>query len=369
MLKAVIACGGTGGHITPALAIADMLKKNFNGAQIIFVGTKKGMENELVTAAGYAIKPLAVVGLPRKITPGALRALYLAGQAVREAKRFLREVTPDLVIGTGGYACYPTLQAATELRIPTAVHESNAVPGLAVRLLARRVDRVWLNFEEAGRYLGDKGRLLVVGNPLRGDIGSGAGRRPLPTGCRQMVLSFGGSLGAERINAAMLSVMRRELGHPEIYHLHATGGRAYEAFSQAFSAAGLAGAPNLEVRPFIADMPRQMATADVTICRAGAMSISELSAFGKAAILIPSPNVTGNHQYINAKALADKKAALLIPEAELDGETLTCAINELLNNDAERFRMGEAIRRFSRPEAGRLIFEDVCYLLKNQNNG
>ncbi|MBE6594385.1 MAG: hypothetical protein E7644_01160 [Ruminococcaceae bacterium] len=223
MLKAVIACGGTGGHITPALAIADMLKKNFNGAQIIFVGTKKGMENELVTAAGYAIKPLAVVGLPRKITPGALRALYLAGQAVREAKRFLREVTPDLVIGTGGYACYPTLQAATELRIPTAVHESNAVPGLAVRLLARRVDRVWLNFEEAGRYLGDKGRLLVVGNPLRGDIGSGAGRRPLPTGCRQMVLSFGGSLGAERINAAMLSVMRRELGHPEIYHLHAKG--------------------------------------------------------------------------------------------------------------------------------------------------
>ncbi|MBQ8340275.1 MAG: UDP-N-acetylglucosamine--N-acetylmuramyl-(pentapeptide) pyrophosphoryl-undecaprenol N-acetylglucosamine transferase [Clostridia bacterium] len=367
MLKTVIACGGTGGHIMPALAMADMIKANFSGARIMFVGTEQGMENALVTAAGYPIKTFRVLGLPRKVSLRAVHALYLAQRALREAKSFLKEWQPHIVIGTGGYACYPTLRAAAELRIPTAVHESNAVPGLAVRLLSDRVDRVWLNFAEAGGYFKDQNRLLTVGNPLRGIMEGNGEKRPLPHGCKQMVLSFGGSLGAERINAAVLEMMRWEREHPEIYHLHATGKHGYEEFMKNFSAAGLQGEKHLEVRAFIADMPRQMAASDVTVCRAGAMSISELAAYGKAAILIPSPNVTGNHQYINAKALADKNAACLLRESELTGEELVRQISRLLQDHEARRTMSENIRCFSRPDAGRLIYEDMRYLLKTAN--
>ncbi|MBE6629371.1 MAG: undecaprenyldiphospho-muramoylpentapeptide beta-N-acetylglucosaminyltransferase [Ruminococcaceae bacterium] len=363
-MRVVITCGGTGGHIVPALAIADIIRENEPHAEILFVGGKNGMEKELVTRAGYEIRLLDVQGLSRRISFSNFRAVARAIRASGEARRILKSFRPDLVIGTGGYACYPTLRAAISLRIPTAVHESNAVPGLAVKLLAPRLDRVWLNFEKAREALPKRSRTLVVGNPLPRGY-----RTPtpvaMPEGCEKMLLSFGGSLGAERINRAMLSLMKSEAAHPQIYHVHATGKREYDKMHADFCAAGLDACKNLCLLPFITEMPRYMAAADVVISRAGAMSVSELAALGCAAILVPSPNVTGNHQYKNAAALSEMGAAVLIREEELEKE-LAPAILTLFSDGERRRQMSRNIREFYHAHANKRIWRDILLLKKRK---
>jgi UDP-N-acetylglucosamine--N-acetylmuramyl-(pentapeptide) pyrophosphoryl-undecaprenol N-acetylglucosamine transferase len=363
-MKMIVTCGGTGGHITPALAIADTVKMNTPGAEILFVGSERGMENTLVRNAGYDMHALRVEGIARSLSPKNLRTLYFAARAVGEAKQLIRAFSPDIVIGTGGYACYPTLRAAAMLGVPCAVHESNAVPGLAVRRLAARVDRVWLNFDTAKRELPKASKTLTVGNPLPVGCKQGGGVFTLPGGCRRMVLSFGGSLGARELNRAVLELMERERDLSDVYHCHATGKREYDRFCAEFSARGLAKHPNFEVLPFINDMPRRMAAADVVICRAGAMSISEIAAAARAAVLIPSPNVTGNHQYKNAKALADAGAAHLITEGELAGGALCETVMSLLSSKEKRRALSRAVSAFAHPDANRLIFEDIQKLIE-----
>lgn len=357
-------CGGTGGHITPALAIADTVKMNDPCAEILFVGSERGMENTLVRGAGYDMRALRIKGIVRSLSPENLRALYFAVKAVGEAKQLIRAFAPDIVIGTGGYACYPTLRAAAVLGVPCAVHESNAVPGLAVRRLASKVDRVWLNFDAAKKELPRAAKTLTVGNPLPVGFKQGGGELRLPEGCRRMVLSFGGSLGARELNRAVLDLMERERDLTDVYHCHATGKREYDHFIAEFSARGLTGCPNLEVLPFINDMPRRMAAADVVICRAGAMSISEIAAARRAAVLIPSPNVTGDHQYKNAKVLADAGAACLVTEDRLKDGALCKTVLSLLDSKEKRRSLSSAVSAFSHRRANRLIFEDIQKLIK-----
>ncbi len=363
-MRAIITCGGTGGHITPALAIADIIRENEPASQLLFVGGTGGMEGEMVSHRGEEIRLLEVEGLARSLSLSNLRALYRAARARREAEALLREFRPEIVIGTGGYACYPTLRAAIALGIPAVVHESNAVPGLTVKLLASRLSRVWLNFEKAREALPSSAKALVVGNPLpRGYT------RPeplsLPKGTKKMLLSFGGSLGAKALNRAILALMQREREHPEIYHLHATGKREYDQMYAAFCAAGLEKCANLRLVPFITDMPRCMATADLVISRAGAMSVSELCALGRAAILVPSPNVTGNHQYKNAAALAERGAALLLREEELD-TSLDGAVLAMLSDGERRMEMSHAIRQLYDPRANQKIWQDILALQKGK---
>ena len=360
----IVTCGGTGGHITPALSIADTVKMNDPRAEILFVGSERGMENTLVRDAGYDMRSLRVEGIARSLSPKNFRALYFAVKAVGEAKQLIRSFAPDIVIGTGGYACYPTLRAASMLGVPCAVHESNAVPGLAVRRLAGKVDRVWLNFDAAKKELPKAAKTLTVGNPLPFGCKSGMGELRLPAGCRRMVLSFGGSLGARELNRAVLGLMERERGLTDVYHCHATGKREYDGFVAEFSALGLTECQNLEVLPFINDMPRRMCAADVVICRAGAMSISEIAAAERAAVLIPSPNVTGNHQYKNAKMLADAGAACLVTEDRLASGELCETVLSLLNSEEKRRSLSGAVGAFARPDANRLIFEDIKKLIK-----
>ena len=357
-------CGGTGGHITPALAIADTVKLNDPHAEILFVGSERGMENTLVRGAGYDMRALRVKGIARSLSPENLRALYFTVKAVGEAKQLIRSFAPDIVIGTGGYACYPTLRAAAMLGVPCAVHESNAVPGLAVRRLAGKVDRVWLNFDAAKNVLSKRASTLTVGNPLPIGCKQGGGTLRLPAGCRRMVLSFGGSLGARELNRAVLDLMERERALTDVYHCHATGKREYDRFIAEFSARGLTECRNFEVLPFINDMPRRMAAADVVICRAGAMSISEIAAAKRAAVLIPSPNVTGNHQYKNAKVLSDAGAATLVTEERLAGGELSQTVLSLLGSEERRRSLSSAVSAFARPDANRLIFEDIKRLIK-----
>ncbi|MBR7181926.1 MAG: UDP-N-acetylglucosamine--N-acetylmuramyl-(pentapeptide) pyrophosphoryl-undecaprenol N-acetylglucosamine transferase [Clostridia bacterium] len=320
------------------------------------------MEEELVAAAGYPITTLAVKGFSRRRLLSNFAALRLLMEAVREAHGLLTELQPDIVIGTGGYACYPMLSAAVKRKIPTAVHESNATPGLAVRWLSRSVDRVWLNFREAGRELPRGAKTLQVGNPVRA---AGAARpAPLPVGCRRMLLSFGGSLGADCLNRAALSLMDKLALRPDIFYLHASGRRSFEEMWEEFVVRGYDRCPNLCLVPFISDMPSRMLAANLVICRAGAISISELAATRRPAVLIPSPNVTGNHQYKNARVLADAGAALLFTEAEAGEVGFASRVLELLEDEGRCSRLAQAIGQFDSPDAGRYILEDIQKLTK-----
>lgn len=361
-MRVVLSCGGTGGHITPALAIADILRENDANAEIMFIGARGGMEEELVGRCGYPIRTLAVRGLSRKLTLQNLHTLYMAHRAVLGAEQLLRELRPGLVIGTGGYASYPALRAAIRLGVPTAVHESNAVPGLTVRRLAGHLSRVWLNFEDAAPALRGA-KTLVVGNPLpRGYAIPRAA--PLPEGTRLMLLSFGGSLGARELNRAILELMERERDLTDVFHLHATGKRCYEEFMTELRSRGLEGCKHLRVVPFLTDMPQQMAAASLVICRAGAMSISELAALGRPAILVPSPNVTGDHQRKNAMALAARGAALCLEEAQIS--LLPERALSLLRDEGALRSLSCAVRSFHRSEANRLILRDIRALYQEQ---
>ncbi len=365
-MKAVITCGGTGGHITPALAIADIIRENDPRAKILFVGGTRGMEGELVTRAGYDIHLLAVQGFARKLTFSNFKVLWAARRAIKRARAILASFSPDIVIGTGGYACYPTLRAAIELGIPTAVHESNAVPGLAVRALAGRLDRVWLNFEGGRERLPASARVLTVGNPLPRGY---AAPQPieLPTGARRFLLSFGGSLGASELNRAVLALMEKECSREDVFHLHATGRREFEKIHAEFCERGLQERAHLALLPFITDMPRYMSAADLVICRAGAMSLCELAALGTPAVLIPSPNVTGNHQYENARSFADKGAAVLLEEKNIN--SLSDLVPTLLADEARLAEMSKAIRTFYRARANAEIWADMLSLTKKKKSG
>ncbi|MBE6603424.1 MAG: UDP-N-acetylglucosamine--N-acetylmuramyl-(pentapeptide) pyrophosphoryl-undecaprenol N-acetylglucosamine transferase [Ruminococcaceae bacterium] len=359
-MKVMITCGGTGGHITPAIAIADLIKSNVSGCEILFVGTDGGMENTLVKDAGYLIRTLEVVGLSRKNPMAVFHTVHLLRKAVKGAKEIIDAFAPDIVIGTGSYACYPALSAAISRGIPTAVHESNALPGLAVRMLASRLSRVWLGFEAAREHLPKKVSCLTVGNPLpRGFCTQRQEKREQAH--KRIVLSFGGSLGAPAINEAVLQLMEQTRHMENVYHVHATGKREWEPFSRELAARGLAGDKRLEILPFISDMPRRMREATVVICRAGAMSISEIAMAGRAAVLVPSPNVTGDHQLKNAQALSRQGAAVLIEEHEI-AERLRETVVDLLESKEKRREIEERVKAFAHPDANRSILEDIMRL-------
>ena len=360
-MKAVITCGGTGGHITPALAIADVILENDPRAKLLFVGGTRGMEGEILTAAGYDVRLLEVKGIARKLSFSTLKALYRTHCAVKEAHGILAELAPDIVIGTGGYACYPALRAACEQGIPAVVHESNVAPGLAVRTLARRLDRVWLNFEQTRALLPKGTSAVVVGNPLpRGYTAPVP--ISLPYGARKMLLSFGGSLGASELNRAVLPLMAEVARRPDVFYLHAAGKREYGQMRERFESMGFAAYPNLSLVPYITQMPRCMAAADLVICRSGAMSVCELAALGRPAILVPSPNVTGDHQYKNASAPARRGAAILLAERELF--RLPQEVFALLDDEKRRREMGARMREFYQPRANALIWQDIGKMLK-----
>lgn len=369
-MRVLMTGGGTGGHINPAVAIANTIKKNHPQAEIAFVGTKRGKEKELVPKEGYPLYFVDVQGIRRSLSPKNIKALYLALVSPLRAKKLLEQYRPDFVVGTGGYACWPVMKAASKLGIPTAVHESNALAGLAIRKLQDGMDRIFINFPQTEEQIKKQNRhkVMHVGNPLRegfGGLSYENARKKL--GLRdgeQMVLSFGGSLGAERINEAMLDLMGEYAPkHPEIRIVHACGTVKYGPIYEEFCRRGLDALPNVMLTPYIYDMPTQMAAADVVICRAGAMTISELALMKKACVMIPSPNVTDNHQYKNAKALADGGAAVLLEEKDMLSGRLTQEVSALLTDGVARHSMEEAIAAFARTDANKLIYDELMRLM------
>ncbi len=373
-MRVIMTGGGTGGHVNPAIAIANTIAENEPGSEILFVGTERGIENKLTKAAGYPIRHVKIAGFRRSLSLKNIKAAYLAFVSPMRAKKIVKDFKPDIVIGTGGYVCWPVLVAASKMGVPTAVHESNAFPGVAVRKLQHYVDRIWLNFAESEKYLTAKDKLLRVGNPLRGAFGTverTEARKKLGIDGKyeHFILSFGGSMGAEKVNEACLGLMRDYVKeHPEIYHLHACGSIELEEATKMFREYGLDRCENVKLVEYIYDMPLQMEAADLVICRAGAMTVSELAMRKKPSVMIPSPNVTDNHQYKNAKALSDRGATVLIEESSLSGGTLENAVSELLSNDGKRAEMGEAVYSFSCADANKVIYGEIKKLVRDRRS-
>lgn len=370
VLNILMTGGGTGGHVNPAIAIANNIRENNRDAQIAFVGTSHGIENKLVPKEGYELYHVEVQGFKRKLTPYNIKSAWLAFTSPMKAKKLIREYKPDLVVGTGGYVCWPLLKAASSMGIPTAVHESNAIPGVAVKMLAPLVDRIYVNFDATAKALGDQyaHKTLKVGNPIKPEfaqLDGNAARRELGIEgkYRHFILSYGGSMGAQRVNEEMLAFMRDYTKHhPEVLHIHATGAIEYKDAMAMAADYGLEGCENIQIREYIYDMPKLMAAADVVVCRAGAMTLSELAVLKKCCILIPSPHVTDNHQYKNAKVLADAGAALVFEEKELTEGHLTGKLTELCENVQKRREMSERISEFALGDANRSIYLDLMKL-------
>ncbi len=372
-MRVLMTGGGSGGHVNPALAIANTIRQNDPDSKIAYVGTHHGIESKLVPKAGYPLYYVEVQGFRRKLSPSNIKAAYLALTSPMKAKKIIREFKPDIVVGTGGYASWPVIKAASEMGIPTALHESNAIAGVAVKMLQNHVDRIYLNFEKTGETLScDKGKLMKVGNPILNGFTSktkaeARAELKIPDKYKYIILSYAGSMGAEKVNDAVLCLMREFTAkHPEVYHIHATGSIELQLCTSQFKEMGLDKCENIELCEYIYDMPLKMAAADITINRAGAMTISELAITGKPAIFIPSPNVAENHQYKNAKVLSDAGAASLFEEKDLtDGATLLIKeVEELLCPEGEKKRaeMSEKIRTFAVPDSNKLIYNDLVKL-------
>ena len=370
-MRVLLTGGGTAGHINPALAIAETVRRNSPDAEILFVGIKGGKEDDLVGREGYRLEHVRSMPINHSISKDTVKALWLAvwSPYLKDTTAILNSFKPDIVIGTGGYACWPIMAAAARRGIPTSLHESNAMPGVATKRLQRKVDRIWVNFEATKKYLRTKKKVTRVGNPIRGAFGTiskEAARAKLGIGADEFyVLSFGGSLGAEYVNEAMLAAMK-VLGErcPKMQFLHASGKRDYDNSRKQFHEFGLDRFSNCNLSEYIYDMPLQMTAADLIVCRAGAMTLTEIAAMKKAAILIPSPYVAYNHQYHNAKTLSDADGAMLVEESQLAGGALTTAIEELAQDDAKRKLMQEKIGTFAVQDANREIWEQILEMTK-----
>ena len=370
-MRVLMTGGGTGGHVNPALAIANTIKENEPDSEIAFVGTSRGIENKLVPAAGYELYHVNVVGLRRKLTLANIKAAYLALTSPIKAKKIIKKFKPDVVVGTGGYVCWPVVKAAAQMGVPTALHESNAVPGMAVRMLSGAVDRIYLNFEAAGSGISQKEKLMVCGCPTlakQNSISKEEAREKLGIANDAVyVLSFGGSMGAEKVNEAVLEVMKNVTGGKSgVFHTLACGAIEKDICFGKFKEMELDKFENLELLEYIYDMPVRLAAADIVICRAGAMTISELAMAGKCAVFIPSPNVTDDQQYKNAAVLSDEDAAVVIRENADTPEILKKKIDELIENKDMRAEMGEKIKKFARPDANKIIYNDLVKVIKNK---
>jgi len=346
-MRVILAGGGTGGHVIPALAIAQQLKKDF-GAEVLFIGTSRGMENRLVPPAGFELKLVEVGALNRVSLATRVKTIFALPRAVLQARKILREFRADLVIGVGGYASGPAMMAAILTRTPTIAFEPNVVPGFTNRIIARWVSQAAVQFAETGRYFK---RFKVTGVPVRPAFFAIAGQRtgdPRPT-----LLVFGGSQGAHAINEAMvhaLPTLKEKL--PDLRIIHQTGERDLAETQSAYQGAGI----DAEVSAFIQDMPAYFSRADLVVCRSGASTVGEIAAAGKPAIFVPFPRAADDHQKVNAQALERAGASVLLEESLLTAARLAETVTGLFQNPTKLLQMGAAARTLGHPKAA----EDVA---------
>ena len=353
-MKVIFTCGGTGGHINPAIAVANMLKERHPDCQILFVGSEGGMEEKLVPRAGYALRCILCGGLSRRRTWKALKwNIKVMGRvltAVNDCKAIIREFEPDVIVGTGGYASFPTLYAGSAMGIPTCVHEANAVPGLTTKLAANRADKTLVTFEESAQYYRHPERVEVVGMPVKKEFllnQKQEARKALGLDNRPLVVSFFGSQGARDMNYAVTDMLKLEqqAGFP-FQHIHSAGTAGYKWMPEHIRSQGveLPEGCGVEVKEYIYNMPAVIAAADLVISRAGASSCNEIGASGTPCILIPSPNVTNDHQTKNARILAQRGGAVMLCEQENMGQLIYDTVTELLADPERLSQMSVTLR-------------------------
>jgi len=369
----MMVCGGTAGHINPALAVAGELRARFPDAEFLFIGAGRPLEKKLIPAAGFSLENLTVTGFTRSFSPEGLRKnaamLKQLAAAQRASREILEEFRPDVVFGTGGYVCYPVMTAAHRMGVPTAVHESNAAPGMTTKLLSGKVDSVMVTFAEAAEGCRKPDRVTVTGTPVRkgfAKLNKASAKRRLGIDGRPLVVSFWGSLGAARMNEMTADLIKRNANDGLFWHIHATGGgeagtaRMMDMLRQR----GMSGVPTfVDIRPYIEDMDKVMNAADLVICRSGASTTAELTDVGVPAVLVPSPNVTGNHQEKNARALERAGAAKVLLENECSGDMLYETVKNLLNDSRKLARMARDAKAAGTPDAAARIADILLGLI------
>ena len=368
----LFAGGGTAGHVNPALSVADYIKKNYNDVKISYIGTAKGIESRLVPAAGFDFYTINASGFQRSVSFNSLKrnivAVYDAVSGSVKARKLLKELKPDVVVGTGGYVSGPVLSQAAKLGIKTAIHEQNAYPGVTTKMLIPLVDKVMLAMPDAKKRLKTEKEYIITGNPIREKVmfaDREEARKKLGIGNKKLVLSFGGSLGARAINNAALTLCENAIKHKDFYFYHATGKINYRDFLPRFEQKGYnENIENVKIFEYINNMDELMAAADLIICRAGAITLGELQACGKPAILIPSPYVAENHQYFNALTLKNDGAAELIEEKELNGDLLLKKVLELIADDGKLANMSKCAKKGAIIDSNKRIAEVVVGLIK-----
>lgn len=373
-MNILFTCGGTAGHINPAVALARLFQERHPGTNILFVGADGGMELRLVPKEGYDIRTVTISSFYRSLSPAAIKhnvkTVLSLSKSKKQANAILDDFKPDLVVGTGGYASFPVVNAAAKRGIPTAVHESNAVPGLTTKTLSKVVDKVMVGFEESRAHYDCPEKVVVTGTPVRGDFFSltrAEARAKLGlTDDKPLVLSVWGSLGAQVMNEQMVDFLAlAQSGGGAFHHIHGAG-RNYQSVTQALAERGVCpeNCPWLDVREYIYDMPAVMAAADLVLCRAGASTIAELTAIAKPCILVPSPNVTADHQTKNARVLSEAGGAVLLPEKESSGQLLYDTVTALLADGDRRSAMSAALKKLGADDANERIYQTLLGLLR-----
>lgn len=370
-MRVIIAAAGTGGHINPGIAIANKIKQEDKNAKIIFIGTTRGIENDLVPRAGYELKTIEAYGLSKKINLTSIKKNIKTMQAIKTAKKIIEEFKPDIVIGTGGYICGPVMMAAKKKKIPTMLHESNAFPGLAVKMLSKKVDTILVGFKEAREYLPKAKRVVVTGTPTKiskqnwneaekkeqkRKIGL---KEDLPT-----VLIFGGSQGAKKINEAVLPILEEEKNQ-SYQILWATGQKNYDEVKQELEdrKKDIQNIARAKIVPYIYNMEEAMNIADLLVCRSGAITITEVAKLGKPAIFVPLPNVSQNHQEKNAKVLQKIGAAYIILNPDLTANKLQDTIQTVITNPKKLEEMGKNAQKIEIKQVEDKIYSEIKRLI------
>ena len=376
-MRFLFTCGGTAGHIYPAVAVAQRLKLLMPDCKILFVGAAGQMETDLVPREGFDIKTINITNISREISLGGLRhnakTMRNVLTSTNQVGAILQKFKPDVVIGTGGYVCFPVLRAARQMGIFNIVHESNAVPGITTKLLSRTADRILVGFEESRQYYKRQDAVVLTGTPVREDflnLNKKTAREKLGMDLdKPLVVSVWGSLGAQFMNKVMAGFIEKALGNPFFGVIHSAGKGGYDAMLQHMEKKGVKDAKErgMEIREYIYDMPYVMAAADLVICRSGASTLSELGVLGKPAILVPSPNVTNQHQEKNAKVLEKAGAAVLIPEAEITEDKLLGAVSLLLSRPETLEAMSEHMKKLSIPNATERIVDIILGYADKKN--
>lgn len=371
-MKVIIAAAQTGGHINPGIAIANKIKKENKNADILFIGTTRGLENDLVPRAGFSLKTIDAYGINRKINIQNIKNMIKTLKGFGEAKKIVKEFKPDIVIGTGGFICGPVLTAATKYKIPTILHESNAFPGVAVKLLSKKVDTILLGFEDAKKRLPKAKNIVVTGTPTKiKKVNISQDKKNIIINNLGLdinlpiILVFGGSQGAKSINETLIEIIKNKI-NTNYQIIWASGPKQYEVIESTLKKDNIDinKIKNVKILPYIYNMEEMMNLADIIISRSGAMTINEIAITGKPAIFVPFPFATENHQEYNAKMLVNIDAAKMILDKDLNADTLSKTLNEMLKDKSKLTKMGQNANKVAINNVEEKIYGEIKKLIK-----